>query len=245
METIVMRYIRGIFLLLTFTATGFTESNVFLDTFFPYRVVCAPVWVEREKNDSLFILQDSSPGKKTQMQLRRYPIDSGVISEPMNWSRLNFMVNRELASGVGRILWEDSGSTIKLGELRAFELFALYSQKVGNNTVWWAEFCRWTERNNYGYLAVIMGDTSDLKLDLGGTASIYQSMMDSIDIMDFSTTVVAPSRHSSPVVIRKTQALTTGFDLLGRKEPPHKLHRSALLLRKGEKTLLLREMHSP
>jgi len=233
-----MRYLYGIYLLLTITGSAFTESKVHEDAIFPYRLVCPAAWEEIEKNDSLVVLQDVSPGKKAQLKLRKYPINTSVILEPMNWSRINYTVNREFASELGEVLSSDTSSSKKIGDLRAFEFLALYTEEAGDKTVWWAEYCRWTERNNFGYLVQIMGDT----LDIQENFSTYKAVMDSIRIMDIAT----------PIAVRKLSYVTTvvvpggdvraRYDLLGRKELQSVPPRSGMLLQNGKKVLQMQEL---
>jgi len=220
---------------------GFAESKVFIDANFPYRVVCATSWVEMVKSDTLFSLRDATPNKKTQLQLRRYQItDTNYSHETMNWSRLNYVVNRELADGVGETIGSDTSTGRKLSGMCAFELFAFYSQETTGKKVWWAELCRWTERNRFGYLVSIIGDTLDLMKNLPA----YKTMLDSVDIKDIVSTPVGVPASFNPAASHSAISYRAEYDLLGRIEGTAGTPRTMLIIRQGKATLQLRELHA-
>jgi hypothetical protein len=94
-------------LLLLFFATTiepFAEELIYTDISFPYRVVCKPGWIEVMKNDTVLILENSTPGKKTRMELYRYNIDTGVTRH-FNWAAFNFLINKELVYSFGKLVF--------------------------------------------------------------------------------------------------------------------------------------------
>lgn len=231
-----------ILIMTTLCATGgFAESKVFIDAMFPYRVVCATSWVEMVKSDTLFSLRDATPNKKTQLQLRRYQItDTNYSHETMNWSRLNYVVNRELADGVGETIGSDTSTGRKVSGIRAFELFAFYSQETSGKKVWWAELCRWTERNRFGYLVTVIGDTLDLMKNMPA----YKTMLDSVDIKDIVSTPVTVPATFIPAASHSAISYRADCDLLGRIEGTAGTPRTMLIIRRGKTTLQLRELHA-
>ncbi len=194
----------------------YAESCVFLDNAFPYRIVCQPEWVEALKNDSLLVLNNTSPGKKTRFQLKKYLIDSTYNPDNMEWSRLNYAVNKELATTFGKLVFVDTGAAKKLGDYRAFEMFAFFSDSNKTQTTWWAEYSRWTEHDGYGFLVSIVGDTIDIKQNY----MTYKSLFDSMSVTRMNTPIVHDRAAVKRPAIRASTPLSpTRYDLLGREMP--------------------------
>lgn len=217
------------------------EMKVFTDASFPYRVISPSTWVEKEKNDSLFVLQDMTEGKKTRLKLTRYNIDTSVIKDTTNWSCVNYIVNHDMANRLGNVIWDDTSRSVRIGDLRAFELCAFYTQELGDEVVKWAELCRWTERNNYGYCIELVGDTLDLMNNFLQENSSYMALMDSISIMELAATGTMRPQTQYRMTILRSRGVAEWYDLLGKRTLPPTLGRSALLLRNREKVLLLRK----
>jgi hypothetical protein len=215
------------------------ENTIFVDAAFPYRIVCRTGWVQETKNDTVLILKNSSAGKKTRLQLQKYSIDSGFDLSNNGWSRLRFAVNKELATNIGRLMWFDSTTNKKLGSYRAFELCAYYSEKSDNGILWWAEYSRWTDHNGFGYLASIIGDTSDIRQNC---TTIYKTILDSISISQLSTDVISnrlvffPSNEPG----NSAAFVTPWYDVSGKAMRRHGGIHNAVMVNKNSKRLLLR-----
>jgi hypothetical protein len=188
----------------------FAEVRIFLDESFPYRIVCKPEWNEALKNDSTLILDKISTGTKTRFQLKKYVIDTTFNRETNEWSRLNFAINKELAVNFGKLVFVDTGAAKKLGDYRAFEMFAFFSESTATQKVWWAEYCRWTDHDGYGFLASIIGDTIEMKQNY----ATYKTFLDSISV----------SRMHTEVLWReKVAGLRVSRDQSPRSPPDHDL----------------------
>jgi hypothetical protein len=211
------------------------ETQVFQDAAFPYRISCKTEWTEEIKNDSMFQLKTTVTGKKTRFQLKKYTLAPSDSREIMGWSRVNFAVNREIASGLGTVISSDTGINKKVGDLRAFELCALYLQTIDRDSVWWGEISRWTEYHDNGYYVAIISDTADLIKN----RAAYRALLDSVNITA-STTVHIPqpgrnNRFVSPDVL--SQGGVT-LDLLGRKFIRTGLCGTQLLVQRHRKRLI-------
>ena len=217
------------------------DTQVFQDEAFPYRIVCKPEWTETTKNDSMLTLNYSAPGKKTRLQLKKYPIDSTYDTTTFEWSRLNYAINKELAIGFGRLIFVDTGATKKVGEYRAFEMFAFYSESTATQIVWWAEYARWTEHDGYGYLVSIIGDTTEMRENY----AVYKTLMDSISLGDLPTALLpGPDlRHQRantlPLLSNRRQA-AAHLDLLGREVQSFSQRKNRLLVGKKLKRSRIR-----
>jgi hypothetical protein len=214
------------------------ENAVFTDAAFPYRIVCKTGWIQETKNDSLFVLKNTASGKKTRLQLQKYSIDTGYDFTSQDWSRLHFAVNKELASNIGQLMWFDSLPNKKLGNYRAFEICAFFSEKSATGTIWWGEYSRWTDHGGFGYLASIIGDTADIRAN---TTAIYKALLDSISISQLGTGAIS---HGPGFPKAATQRFSipssTWYNALGRYTYGTSRQRSAILVKKDLKQLLMR-----
>jgi hypothetical protein len=191
----------------------FAEVRIFLDESFPYRIVCKPEWNEALKNDSTLILDKISTGTKTRFQLKKYVIDTTFNRETNEWSRLNFAINKELAVNFGKLVFVDTGAAKKLGDYRAFEMFAFFSESTATQKVWWAEYCRWTDHDGYGFLASIIGDTIEMKQNY----ATYKTFLDSISVSRMHTEVLWREKVAGLRVSRdQSPRSPPDHDLLGR-----------------------------
>jgi hypothetical protein len=194
----------------------FAEVRIFLDESFPYRIVCKPEWNEALKNDSTLILDKISTGTKTRFQLKKYVIDTTFNRETNEWSRLNFAINKELAVNFGKLVFVDTGAAKKLGDYRAFEMFAFFSESTATQRVWWAEYCRWTDHDGYGFLASIIGDTIEMKQNY----ATYKTFLDSISVSRMHTEVLWREKVAGLRVSRdQSPRSPPDHDLLGRSIP--------------------------
>ena len=194
----------------------FAEVRIFLDESFPYRIVCKPEWNEALKNDSTLILDKISTGTKTRFQLKKYVIDTTFNRETNEWSRLNFAINKELAVNFGKLVFVDTGAAKKLGDYRAFEMFAFFSESTATQKVWWAEYCRWTDNDGYGFLASIIGDTIEMKQNY----ATYKTFLDSISVSRMHTEVLWREKVAGLRVSRdQSPRSPPDHDLLGRSIP--------------------------
>lgn len=233
MKKLSARNIGGIVLMAVLTAVA--ENLIFKDEAFPYEIVCQTQWVEDVKNDTL--LQLRREGKKTRFKLRKYTLDSTDWDEPMLWARYQFAVDKEMAEDTfGVVLFSDTGMDMSFGDLRAFELCALYIQTLGGDTVWWGQVSRWTATRKYGYYAEIITDTTDLLENI----DLYEAMLDSVRIV-FTTFAhrVGPPAGKPAVIANSTEYHVN--DLLGRKIPLQNRCGSALLVGRKLKRILLGE----
>ena len=166
----------------------------------------------------MLILNNSVPGRKTRLQIKKYPIDSSYDTTSFEWSRLNYAINKEFAIGFGKLLFVDTGATKKVGEYRAFEMFAFFSESTSTQIIWWAEYARWTEHDGFGYLVSIIGDTTEMRENYVS----YRSLMDSVSLGSLTTALLpGPGRrhrdaHSLPFLSNRQQE-AAHLDLLGRE----------------------------
>lgn len=203
------------FFLPVFFLPANAETQVFQDAVFPYRISCKTEWTQEIKNDSTFQLKTTASNKKTRFQLKKYLLDSNETKELMRWSRINFAVNREIAGKLGTVVSSDSGINKKVGDLRAFELIALYLQTAaGGDSIWWGELSRWTEYRGYGYYIAVIGDTADIVRN----RTAYKALLDSVTITAGTTFSIPMSGGSQKFTLPGSTPFTGAMhDLLGRK----------------------------
>lgn len=234
-------YINLCLLLLAGIFAAGAENKILNDAEFPYRIVCKSEWTEEIKVDTLLQLRLSASGKKTLFQLKKYELDSTYKSEIMQWSRINYVVNSELANKLGTLIFTDTTKAKKLGNLRAFELGALYSKTLENKSVvWWGEYSRWTENSDFGYFATVICDTADLNNT--ATVSMYKAMLDSVFIVDDVPTMINVSPGHLTIDRQRIHGQVMVNDLLGRKFAVHQVPLSGgLIIKQGVKRITLQE----
>lgn len=230
------KHITFLMLLSVVIFSTFAEEQVFTNTTFPYRVVCKPEWVEVQKNDTVLILENSTPGKKTRMEMYRHTLDTVSAVKHINWASLNFYITKELTYSFGKLVFFDTSAIKKLGGYRAYELYAMLSDST--KKTWWAELNRWAKSEKYGYLVTIFGDTSDMKENY----STYSAMMDSINF-DYSSSLHLPYFNKNQINLSIQKHSTTSnrcYTLLGREIVITDRYRNNLLVTKGTKRCTLR-----
>lgn len=216
---------------LFFVTTGllFAENQVFTNPSFPCRVVCESGWNEIQKNDSVLILEKSTFGKKTRMEILRYTIDTTGIAKYIDWAAFNFTINKELVYSFGDLIFFDSSESKRLGGYHAYELFAILSDS--SKITWWAEYDRWAKSEKYGYLATIFGDTTDMKKNIAA----YASMMDSISFGYSNIHQPYNSKKRCLLIQNSPMTIDKWHDLLGRKVVIVDRFRNSLLVTKKVK----------
>jgi hypothetical protein len=223
------------------------ENCVYEDAAFPYRIVCNTGWVVASKTDSTFVLKNQAPGKKTQFELRKYQIDTSYDSASLvnkDWSRLRFALNKELVLSIGKLIFIDTSATKKLGNFRAFEIFSFLSAKsdtqsvkTDTQTIWWGEYSRWTDHDGFGYLASIIGDTSDMKQNY----ATYKALMDSIGISNLNTLADSKRLFSGRAPLHVLPASQLEWhNLLGRQVSGSFPCSRSILVKKNTKRLFIK-----
>ena len=232
-----IKVIKAVYIIIAVHLLVRAENLIFSDSVFPYRIVCKPEWAEVIKNHSMFVLDNTIPGKKTRFQLKKYKIDTTYNFDNKEWSRLNYAINKKMAFNFGRLIFTDTGSAKKLGNHRAYELFAFFSQVPETDTVWWAEYSRWTDHDGVGFLVSIIGDTLDMKENY----ATYKTLFDSISITGITSVARNIRTRRRPVVrIIHTATYRIRFDLLGRAIPMYIGRRNRLLVGKMDKQCMVR-----
>jgi hypothetical protein len=227
-------FIKTNLIVLLFVITTFAENKVFTDTTFPYRVVCTSEWVELVKNDTLLQIKNTSPGKKTRLELQKYPIDSGFSENNYDWSRFRYAINLDLILGLGKVGFVDTSSSKKLGGFRAFEIFSYHWEKTDDQTLWYAAYTRWTNVGGFGYMASIIGDTLDMKENIKNKN--YVKFMDSISLSLLQTNTLLPAKHVSAKIPGKHSIgkPLVWYDFLGRNlQASNCQHLSTIIVRKN------------
>lgn len=228
---IISKYAVILQLLSVLTVTAFSGEQVFTNATFPCRVVCTSEWAEEEKNDSVLILQNSTPGKKTRMEMYRYTLDTTGVVKNINWAAFNFYITKELTYSFGKLVFFDTSAEKKLGGYHAYELYAMLSDST--KKTWWAELNRWAKSEKYGYLVTIFGDTTDMKENY----STYSAMIDSIHFY-YSSSLHLPyfNKHRNNMTPQKSSVTHNSWHtLLGREVAANNNYRNNFLVAKRMK----------
>lgn len=216
--------------LIFFTILTFSRVNAspFEDLKFGFRIFLSDNWSLEQNNDSNYYFKDTNQEKKTRLQLKKYVLDTSYNFDIQEWSQLSLAINKEIAVKTGKIIFSNTGSSVKLGEFQAYELFAYFSQSVDNDIVWWAAYSRWTDTGGFGYLVSIIGDTTELKSNY----NLYKSILDQIEILPLITAInhQRVNHTHTPVHFIAKQKW---FDLMGRTIITKSPEQSGLFINKS------------
>jgi hypothetical protein len=218
------------FLMVILTAPSL-QAETYSDSLFAFRVELKDNWALDQANDSEYYFKDTAAGKKTRLHLKKYTLDTSYNFDTQEWSQLSFAVNKGIAEQTGKVVFSDTSSSKRLGDLHAYELFAYFSQMVNNKTVWWAEYSRWADTDGIGFFVSIIGDTTEIKPNF----TSYKSMVDLVAVHPPVLHLINHTRGSRYALKVITPDKNPGWiDLMGRKTLiSHSRNNSGIILNKN------------
>lgn len=153
-----------------------TICKEFIDSLFAFRAQLPDQWeIEIIDTNSVYAY-NTSISTKTRIYLERIPTDTIAIIKQNELGQIYFLSNYSFANQCGVVQYFDTGSTVKQGNLKAYEMLAYYRDTMGGKTIWWGEFGRWCSQGKYVFQVIVLGDT----LDISENLDTYISMVDSI-----------------------------------------------------------------
>lgn len=208
----------GIFLL-------YFTSNIFADTTFSntkigYKGYLPDNWVREPKDSVQDYFYDTTGAYGAWLSIVRYPIDAGVYDKQGDWTRAHFIAYKMYMDyyPFGTVLFYDTAATEKQGNLWATELYLrFFTDDTANYS--WDEYNRYTDNGKYGYELYAIGDTVDVKTNVG----FYGAILKIIEILDISAIIFQIATPQKPY-IHHSMDIFTGtvnlYDVLGRKISP-------------------------
>jgi hypothetical protein len=198
-------------LLLLMAITVSLCSTVLSDVEFAFSAEVDAEWRLEKIDSSTVCIYNSEITKKTKLYIGRIVVDTVSVIKDFERAQMYFLSNYAVAKQYGIVQSFDSTTTLRQGNLRAYELYAYFNDTENGTNLWWAEISRWCAIGNYVFELTVIGDTGDVN----NNGKQYKSMLNGIQIGYPSTTT------TQPVLYRFIQQPVSNsadvFDLFGRK----------------------------
>ncbi|MBN1576803.1 MAG: hypothetical protein JW913_09640 [Chitinispirillaceae bacterium] len=175
-------------------------------------------WVAVTAGDTGITFQDTTFVYRSQITCKKHAITADDYASATGWTRAHFIAYLLVAQysydPFGAVLYFDSSAACMQDSLWAPEAFTEF-YTIDTVLGAWNEYMRYTEAGSNGYEIYAIGDTADMKQNIG----MYMGMIRMIDI-DKSANMMSPVRRNFPrnsFMIEKTASSSGIFDLLGKK----------------------------
>jgi len=199
----------------TFADTTVTNSAIGISAYLPDN------WVSVTSGDSSISFYDSTFAYRSQIVVNRHVIPAADYAAAGDWTRSHILayllVVQYSYDPFGAVLYFDTSATARQDSLWSPEAFSeYYSLDTALDS--WNEYMRYTESGSNGYELYAIGDTTDMKTNIG----LYMAIMRMIKI-DHTTEISAasvhrPTLHTTLTITRSVPVSPGVFDLLGKKQ---------------------------
>jgi hypothetical protein len=215
------------------------------NTSFAFKAEVPVQWVLAKVDSNSYCISDESKQRKAKIYLQRTYVDTISILEESEYAKTYFISNLSVARSYGKVINWDTSTNLRVGTLRAYDLYAHYKPSAGSTT-WYAEYGRWCSKNHYLFqMTVFSNDTNEIDTHI----EEYVSLLDSITVWDPNQQVVrsnSPANHLSPAITFQPVKSDRLFDLCGRKmsliQIPGMHDISGCLITKGKVNIVFREI---
>ena len=164
--------------------TTTTNSSIGFTAYLPSN------WVAVQVSDSQAKLYDTTYSFRSQIMIKKHVRSSAEYPESLDWTRAHFiaylLVTQYSYDPFGAVLYFDSSSNATQNKQWAPEAFSEF-YTIDTETGSWNEYIRFTESNSYGYELYAIGDTADMKKNIG----TYAAMIKMITINDLPVSVIS------------------------------------------------------
>jgi hypothetical protein len=188
-----MNYIQNFLLIITALTvvtsadTTITNSSIGFSAYLPAN------WTAVQVSDSQVKLYDTTYSFRSQIMIKKHLRSTVDFPVSLDWTRAHFiaylLVTQYSYDPFGAVLYFDSSSNTTQNTQWAPEAFSEF-YTIDTETGSWNEYIRFTESNSYGYELYAIGDTTDMKQNIGTYAAIIKM----ITINDLPVSVVANVR---------------------------------------------------
>jgi hypothetical protein len=134
-------------------------------------------WVRHVADSTHHQFYDSTGVYRSQISIIRHPRDPAVYPAPQDWTRANFIAYKLVVEysvdPFGAMLYYDTASTVRQDSLWATESYATFF--ILDTTIGaWSEYTRFTANDRFGYELYAIGDTADMRKNIGIYAGLIQ-----------------------------------------------------------------------
>lgn len=175
-------------------------------------------WVCTQTSDSTAIFNDTSLTYQSQITIKKFHRNLSDFPTPNDWTRAHFiaylLVTKYSYDPFAAVLYFDTTATCKQDTFWANEAFSEF-YTIDTVLGAWNEYIRFTATGDYGYSLYAIGDTSDMKKNIGMYAAIIQSI-------HLSVQQTTPIVKIIPAKTNRIANVNIGmkdrvFDLLGKR----------------------------
>jgi hypothetical protein len=172
-----MKFLNMQLLLVTCCSLLFS-AQIITDSSFKYSVYLPDHWVREVINTNQHTFHDTTYALKSQVSILRRTYSTTDYATPAQWAVANFLAYKIVAENtfdpMGVVLYSDS--TITHGALKAAEAYSVFfsaDTMVGS----WSELIRFTATPSFGYELYALGDTADMRLNVGAYAALINGFV--------------------------------------------------------------------
>jgi hypothetical protein len=150
-------------------------GRIHVNDMLDYSIYLPENWKHKAASDSQDFFYDSSLVYDGNVSLVRHTMDT-VFHTPAEWARAFFIAYKMYVDyhPYGVVLFYDSSQSAKLDGQWAPEMYIRFYDDTANYA--WDEYVRFTAVTGYGYELYAIGDTSDMKANVGLYGAIIQSI---------------------------------------------------------------------
>ncbi|MDD5674042.1 MAG: hypothetical protein PHC61_07765 [Chitinivibrionales bacterium] len=178
-------------------------------------------WIVTQVNDSYVTFTDTTFTYGSQIAIKKFTRNPADYLLPNDWTRAHVIAHLLVAQysydPFGAVLYFDSSATCVQDSLWAPELFCEF-YTIDTNLGSWDEYMRYVAVGNYGYELYALGDTADMKQNIG----MYMAIIRFVHFTRSSATVLtqAPATmRRSFAAARAGQPASDMYDILGKRVP--------------------------
>ena len=175
-------------------------------------------WICTQTSDSTAVFNDTSLTYRSQVAIKKYKRNKADYPLPNDWTRAHFiaylLVTQYSYDPFGAVLYFDSTATCKQDSFWATEAFSEF-YTIDTSIGAWDEFIRYTAAGDYGYSLYAIGDTADMKKNVGTYAAIIQSIK--LSVQQSTVIVKSVPVQKNHVKLANAELKNCVFDLSGKR----------------------------
>jgi hypothetical protein len=200
-----------------FQSAAIADTTV-TNTSFGFSAYLPNDWIVTQVNDSHVVFNDTTNTYRSQIAIKKYLRNAEDYATATDWIRAHFIaylfVVQYSWDPFGAVLYFDSTANSKQDSLWAPEAYSEFFT-IDTTLGPWDEYIRYTATNDYGYELYAMGDTADMKANIG----TYMALIRFVCLNNQSSTVNIIDRNTVRKSFAITQAaLSSGyFNLQGKR----------------------------
>jgi hypothetical protein len=161
----------------------FAGDTIIDDNAQGYSIFLPENWIKITRNDTQDIFYDSTFAHKSRLSIVTCAIDSSIYDTPSAWARAHFIAYKTFIDldcyPFGAVLYWDTASNVRQDSLWACELYARFFS-FDTAMFAWDEYVRFTASGGRGYEIYALGDTVDMKTNIG----LYGAIIQAIEIIN-------------------------------------------------------------